>query len=142
MKKSWKPALSLTLTALWLCFIYARSAQNAAVSHEESVSVLTLLLRLAPSLTLHTVRKLAHFTEFFILGGLLWLDWRLLERGKVLLPLGAGLLFAAGDELLQCFVPGRSGELADVLLDFCGVAAAVGLGCLLRRGREIRAHDR
>ena len=35
-----------------------------------------------------------------------------------------------------------AGELADVLLDFCGVAAAVGLGCLLRRGREKRAHDR
>ena len=81
------------------------------------------------------VRKLAHFTEYFILGGLLYLDWRLLNRGRVILPLGAGLIFAAADEYLQTFIPGRGGEILDTLLDFCGVAAAFTAALLLRRRR-------
>ena len=136
MRTRWKLWLALTATVLWLWFIYARSARPAEVSHEESEAVLGLLLRLFPNISLYTVRKLAHFVEYFILGGLLWLDWRLLGRGPVLLPLGAGLVFAAGDEYLQTFIPGRSGELADVLLDFSGVALATALLWLIRRLRR------
>ena len=127
MRTRWKLWLALTATALWLWFIYARSAQPAAASHDESVAVLDQALRFLPGLTLYALRKLAHFTEYFILGALLLQDWRLLDRGTVLLPLGAGLLFAAADEILQTCIPGRSGQLSDVLLDFAGVALAVGL---------------
>ena len=140
MKTKWKLIAALTATALWLCFIYSRSAQPASVSHEESTLVLDLLQKISPGLTLLIVRKLAHFTEYFILGGLLYLDWRLLGRGRVLLPLAAGLIAAAADETLQTFVPGRSGEVRDVMLDFAGVAAAVGVLLLLRRRRERKRH--
>lgn len=138
MKTRWKLWLALSLTALWLAFIYARSAQTAESSDGESAAWLELLLKLFPWMTMRLVRKLAHFTEFFILGALLYLDWRLLDRGSALLPLGAGLLFAGADEYLQTFIPGRSGELRDVLLDFCGVAAGVLLALALRRGKERR----
>jgi len=87
------------------------------------------------------VRKLAHFTEYAVLGALLWLDWRLLGRDGLLLPLGAGLLFAAGDELLQTFIPGRSGELLDVLLDFSGVLAAVLPARLIRKRKENKRRE-
>ncbi len=140
MRSRWKLWAALAATALWLGFIYARSAKPADLSHEESVSVLELLLKLFPSVSLLFVRKLAHFTEYFILGGLLYLDWRLLRRGGLWLPLAAGLLFAAGDEFLQTFIPGRSGAPLDVLLDFSGVAAAVLLALLLRRVRRRTRH--
>lgn len=133
-KRCLVPALLATL--LWLCFIYARSAQPASVSHEESSAVLELVRKLLPVASMKLVRKLAHFIEFAVLGGLLWLDWRLLARGRILLPLGAGLLFAAGDELLQTFIPGRSGEALDVALDFVGVCAAVLLAQYIRKRKE------
>ena len=129
MKRNWKLLSALVVTGLWLWFIYARSAKPADVSDGD------LLIRLFPFINMKIVRKLAHFTEYFILGGLLYLDWRLLNRGRVILPLGAGLIFAAADEYLQTFIPGRSGEILDTLLDFCGVAAAVTAALLLRRRR-------
>ena len=139
MKKGWKLALSLTVTVLWLWFIYSRSLQNAEASDAESGALLGLLEQFLPFLDMYLVRKLAHFTEYFILGSLLFLDWRLLGRGSLWLPLAAGLLFAASDELLQTRVPGRSGQLSDVLLDFCGAALAV---CLLYLFNHIRKNHK
>ena len=43
---------------------------------------------------------------------------------------------AASDELHQFFVPGRSGEFLDVLLDSAGVAVGVALLWLLLRKRK------
>ena len=138
MKTKWKLVLALAATGLWLWFIYSRSAVSGEASHNESTPIFEFLRKLLPFLTTTLVRKCAHIFEFFVLGSLLYLDWRLLGRGPVLLPLGAGLLFAAADEFLQTFIPARSGEVLDVLIDFCGVAAGVGAGLLLRRWKEAR----
>lgn len=140
MRKRWKLWLALAATGLWLWFIYARSAQPADISGAESEDVLEFLLRFFPFLTLHAVRKLAHFTEFFILGGLLYLDTWLLGRPSLPLSLGVGLLAAGADEYLQTFIPGRSGELRDVLLDLLGVAVGAAAALLLRRRKEARNH--
>ena len=138
MKTKWKLILALAATVLWLGFIYARSCATGEESRAESRWVLQLLQRLFPFADVVMVRKGAHVVEFFVLGALLYLDWRLLGRNAVCVPLGAGLLFAAGDEFLQTFIPARSGEILDVLIDFCGVAAGVGAGLLLRKWKEGR----
>ena len=140
MKTRWKLWLALGVTVLWIAFIFARSLRNADDSEAESGLVLDLLLKVFPFLTMHAVRKLAHFTEYFILGGLLYLDRRLMGRGPALLPLGAALLTAAADEYIQTFVPGRSGQLRDVLLDLFGAAAGIGAGLLLHRWKEAKRH--
>jgi VanZ family protein len=73
-----------------------------------------------------TVRKTAHFAEYFLLGLLLCGDayaWRLEGAAGVVLPVASGVLCAAIDELHQLFVPGRAGMWQDVLLDSAGVAA-------------------
>ena len=44
-----------------------------------------------------------------------------------LLPWAIGALYAVSDELHQSFVPGRSCELRDMLIDACGVAAGVAI---------------
>lgn len=141
MKRKWKLLLALAVTVLWLWFIYSRSLSNGEASHEESSAILEGLKRFLPFLNTKLVRKGAHIFEFFVLGCLLYLDWRLIGRGRVLLPLGAGLVFAAADEFLQTFVPDRSGEVLDVVIDFCGVAAGVGAALLLRRWKEARRRD-
>ncbi|MEE8200252.1 MAG: VanZ family protein [Candidatus Acidoferrales bacterium] len=75
-------------------------------------------------------RKLAHVTEYFILGLLLWRAlrreaverWR---RGWALGALAIGVLWASADETVQLFQPGRVASVMDVGLDTLGVLLAV-----------------
>jgi VanZ family protein len=76
------------------------------------------------------VRKLGHWTEFFIFAFLLahafrssqrfslrtrWVLWTLLIIG----------FYASADEIHQLFVPSRTGSFKDSLLDFFGGCCAV-----------------
>ena len=143
MSVGWKRGFALAATGLWIWFIFARSAQSAAESSAESAVFWNILRRFLPFISHTAIRKLAHFTEYAVLGGLLFRDWRLLGRGAVLLPIGLGAAVAAVDELMiQTHTPGRSGELRDALLDTAGVAAAVGIGLLLRRRKERHSHGK
>ena len=70
------------------------------------------------------IRKIAHFSEFAVLGMLLRWFWGML--GKGMLPaLGCGFLAACVDETIQCFVPERGPHLLDVGIDTCGAAAGI-----------------
>jgi len=61
------------------------------------------------------LRKLAHATEYAVLG-------LLLARAVALVPAFAlGVLYAASDELHQHFVAGREGAPHDVAIDAFGV---------------------
>ena len=69
------------------------------------------------------IRKLAHFAEYAIMGFLVhsfWVIWE--KRGKKWLWISLLWVFlsAAADEIHQLFVPGRSGNVPDVLLDSLG----------------------
>ena len=41
------------------------------------------------------------------------------------------LLYAASDEIHQLFVPGRSGEVRDVMIDFSGAVLGIALSMLV-----------
>ena len=74
--------------------------------------------------SLHTVRKMAHFAEFSLLGFWFMLCLRVYTRHfvrHVSWPLLCGLLVAVIDETIQLYVPGRTSSTLDVLLDFSGV---------------------
>ena len=71
--------------------------------------------------TFHFIlRKGAHFTAYLLLGLFIafWQDAKTLK--EYLLCLFFSFLYALSDELHQRFVPGRSGELRDVLIDTTG----------------------
>ena len=87
----------------------------------------------------HMVRKLAHFAEYLVLGVLLHraLDGRTFGRGTALRALALAALCAAGDELHQGFVAGRTPSLWDCLIDVSGAAA--GLGLIAARARVLMA---
>lgn len=121
------------LTVLVLVFIFGNSATTGDDSSQLSLIVTEWLNGLLKAFGLrfeltHTVvRKLAHFTEYSVLGILLtattwsWLSERSRRFWRVWLPLLGGLLTATLDELLQTRVNGRYGCVADVILDFAGV---------------------
>ena len=74
------------------------------------------------------VRKTAHFTEYAILGSLFFLNLKSWQRSKsstsmnILLSLIFSFLYACTDELHQIFVPGRSAQFRDVLIDTLGAS--------------------
>jgi VanZ family protein len=73
------------------------------------------------------LRKLAHTTEYAVLGALLV---RAVQRPGPAFALG--VLYAASDEIHQSFVRGRHGSPIDVAIDSVGLA--VGILLWLRAG--------
>lgn len=119
--------ICLAALLAWLAFIFCRSLQPAATSDVESGRALDLLTRLFPfPLSMHFVRKAAHFTEFAILGVLAGLLFSTRSARGWLLPAAmTGLIAALCDETIQLFVEGRTGKLQDVWLDAAGVSAGL-----------------
>ena len=126
----WAVALSC-----WVAFIFGHSLIQGPQSSLESGFVVSIIRPLfeavgISSLDLMTlvVRKTAHFSEYAVLGVLACGLLRALRRERGARPIPAGLLVAlvpVADETLQLFVPGRSGQLTDVLIDLSGVAFGV-----------------
>ena len=126
-------------------FIFSNSMAVADVSSVSSGRVLQLLqavLRrlgmpgLAQRLTMHLVRKLAHFCEYLLEGFLLMLCMRVYSRHPlrhITVPMLAGELTALTDETIQLFSEGRSSQVTDVWLDSAGVLAGI-LAALLLMG--------
>ena len=122
------------LTIVWMAVIFLHSLQPGDVSAAESGRVLALLRKIVPGISELFVRKAAHFCEFFVLGYLLWKTHKKCRR-PWLPALAGGLLTAMADEGIQRFVPERSGEIKDVLLDFAGVCLAVLINGLINERR-------
>ena len=128
-----------------IAFIFSNSMAVADVSSVSSGRVLQLLqavLRrlgmpgLAQRLTMHLVRKLAHFCEYLLEGFLLMLCMRVYSRRPlrhITVPMLAGVLTALTDETIQLFSEGRSSQVTDVWLDSAGVLAGI-LAALLLMG--------
>lgn len=152
------PWLTLLPVLALMGMIFVFSSQPAELSNQTSGGIVQLILdlffpgfenedpasqaKISETVVL-IVRKGAHFTEYALLGLALlghitaWSKRRRISR-PCPLALGIGALYAASDELHQIFVPGRSGELSDVLLDCAGVAAGIVLLWLLLRKRKSR----
>ena len=120
-----------------IAFIFSNSMKIAAASSLSSGRVLrwmqALLHRLgqpelAKRLTMHFVRKLAHFCEYTLEGFLLMLCMRVYSRHPlrhISVPLLGGVLTALADETIQIYSPGRSSQVTDVWLDLLGVLAGI-----------------
>lgn len=135
------------ITLAWAALIFCFSAQPATQSSDLSLSVTARIVNTLPAVrklpqaertdivqALHgLVRKLAHFSLYLVLGFLLQMLFASygMSFGRAFwLALAIGALYAASDELHQLFVPGRSGQMTDVLIDGGGICA----GSFLRFG--------
>jgi len=96
----------------------------------------------APGGLLDTIlKKLAHLSAYALLMALWW--WALQSLGLkdargLFLALTFTLLYAISDEWHQTFIPGRSGQLADVLVDFSGALLALIIIRRFNRKSKIR----
>lgn len=139
-----KKKIFLALTILWTGFIFFNSAQIG----DESAAMSGFFADIAKSIlnavglgginmeTLsYAVRKIAHFTEFFVQSALLSafvLEVKPKYRDAVIYVLFFGLFTACCDELLQLFVEGRGSAVKDVFIDFSGTLCAAGVFAFAR----------
>ncbi len=139
---------------LWMTVIFLFSARPGPESSMDSAWVGMLILRLvrpgfsalpkAEQLRMadgisFIVRKCAHATEYAILSGLIWNALKgcfsISIKRRAFLAWGFTVLYAITDEIHQMFVPGRSCELRDVLIDAAGALASL-LICMFLHSRK------
>ena len=134
----------IALTIAVMAVIFILSADNADESNAKSDPISdSLIYNILSVFNLNeeqtqllfdkcvvVVRKTAHFCEYAALGFLLSAVFTSFYiKLKALLPLSffGGALYAVSDEIHQYFVPGRSCQLSDMMLDsagvFCGIIA-------------------
>lgn len=117
-------------TIFIMTVIFYFSHQNAVQSSEVSSSFLMELLQmfhlevLLENQTLefiltYLVRKSAHFVIYFCLGigSYLWMKHTSLSDKAAVIAFFICFVYSCSDELHQVFIPGRSGQVSDVLLD-------------------------
>ena len=138
---AWRVIFTFALIGC-IVFIFSNSMQVATVSEGASGRVLDFMQKVlrklgmpgaANHLTMHIIRKLAHFSEYLLEGFLFMLCLRVYTKHvlkHVSWPILGGLLTALTDETIQLFVPGRSSQVTDVWIDFSGVMTDCDEGCL------------
>lgn len=88
---------------------------------------------------LHTpLRKGAHFSEYALLA-VLWVAplGFFFQRGRMRVAGLICVMYACTDEWHQLFIPGRDGNLTDVLIDSLGVLAGLSLWYLVYGRRQV-----
>ena len=145
---------------LWMAVIFSFSAQPAVESDELSMGIAQKIFEfinglkdipvfaligtdkiiVAIGIANHYVRKTAHFMIYAILAVLVYnlMASYGIKRSKVVLFAAiVCLVYAVSDEIHQVYVPGRAGQIKDVLIDFSGSALALGTIYLLF-GRRVK----
>lgn len=118
---------------LWMGVIFFLSHQEAGASSALSSGLSERLLSFLANLGLHIpkegfhlfLRKGAHFFAYLLLG--IFMAYAL--EAKTIKGYAYALLlcslYAISDEFHQTFIPGRSGEAMDVLLDSAGALTGI-----------------
>ena len=105
-----------------LIFYFSSEGSTASNSHSSPIADLF-------GVSAWLVRKTAHFIVYFVLGMLVFNAAKTLSKQKnnrlALISIIICIVYAASDELHQAFVPGRSAQLTDVLLD--SIASIIGV---------------
>lgn len=85
------------------------------------------------------VRKSAHFTLYFLLGLSiisLSVEYLPLCKKNIIIAALIVFLYACSDEIHQLFIPGRSGEILDVIIDTCGGMTAITIYSIINKLRR------
>ena len=132
-----KKTISFIVLILWMIVIFSFSSADANKSTGTSDKVITTMIEIKDKITNNEtpnnekeiivknssfyIRKIAHITEYLILG---FLTFNLLKQYSVTniyYAIGLSILYSCTDEFHQLFINGRSGSIRDVLIDSIGI---------------------
>lgn len=127
----------IVLSICWMIFIFYMSNQPSTVSSSQSGGFINMLCNIPIigivvetlmkiGLAEFLIRKSAHIFLYFVLAILLYMAVKGRSNIKdYSLAFILTTLYACTDEFHQLFIPGRSGEFRDILVDSTG--ALIGL---------------
>lgn len=146
-----KRVILTILTIIWMVCIFNFSNEPAVESTESSqsftkstiINIYKLFNSNASEEELNNivelldtpVRKLGHFTEYLILGVLVYLTLRAYNINNIYIAIAICFLYSCSDEFHQMFVEGRNGNLIDVSIDTLGSSCAILLLSLKHKKR-------
>ena len=132
MKKKiiyWLPVIII------MFIIFSLSKDGSTASDYKSNGIADIILKsfninnLDPFYLNILIRKLAHFIIYYILGffviNALYKTTNLSIFNIFILALLICIMYACSDELHQLFVPGRSGEVKDIIIDSNGSSVII-----------------
>ena len=135
---------------VWMGMIFTASSDVDSIKHSSTLFE-PLIRWLFPQLSQvrveeihHLFRKCCHMMEYAILAVLAWRAIRQPKRGErrpwgwdeAGLALALVLVYAASDELHQVFIPLRTGQFSDVVVDVSG--GVIGLALLWGSGKNFK----
>ncbi len=131
-----KVIVKFLLCIIWLSLIFYNGTRQGEVSQKSSKQLVKIVTRFVnlPSTTLDStmvklsdlnfyVRKNAHFFQYLIFSILLCSairQFKLRKSSEIFLLLFLLLFFPVIDEVIQKYVPGRTSNVSDVIIDFSG----------------------
>lgn len=137
------------LVILWMTLIFYLSHQPIAKSNKLSTGITGKLIEVVEKIDSdkdfnlgrvnHIIRKNAHFFAYLILG-ILVVNGLKSSGIAGLKSIGLGILicvlYAISDEVHQLFVPGRGGQVKDVLIDSAGSITGVIIYKMINKNKK------
>ena len=132
-----KKTISIISLILWMIVIFSFSSADANKSTGTSDKVLTTMIEIKDKIadqetpisekeiivknSSFYVRKIAHITEYLILGLLMFNALKQFNILNIYYAIILCILYSCTDEFHQLFINGRSGSFKDVLIDTIGI---------------------
>lgn len=148
MKKLRK--ICIVLIIVWMIVVFMFSNQGGSGSSGMSLKISKLLFNndaVAEKME-GFIRKAAHITEYAI-GAMLFFGYcltypKMQLKKKMIFSEMCIILYAITDEIHQLFIPGRNGNVVDILIDSCGGLIGIGviwLAMMLIAGMEYKEKE-
>ena len=132
-----KKIISFIVLILWMIVIFSFSSADANKSTGTSDKVIPTMIEIKDKITNNEtpnnekeiivknssfyIRKIAHITEYLILGFLIFNLLKQYSVTNIYYAIGLSILYSCTDEFHQLFINGRSGSIRDVLIDSIGI---------------------
>ena len=132
-----KKIISFIVLILWMIVIFSFSSADANKSTGTSDKVITTMIEIKDKITNNEtpnnekeiivknssfyVRKIAHITEYLILGLLMFNALKQFNILNIYYAIILCILYSCTDEFHQLFINGRSGSFRDILIDTIGI---------------------
>lgn len=144
-----KKAICIMLVIIWMSAMFWFSNQQGTGSSSTSKKVSEIIVNIIDINKQYTdvekeeiieviepiIRKLAHYM-FYAIGGILIANcvYQFCDKEKSVIAISAviGILYATSDEIHQLMVPGRSGNIKDVIIDSIGILTGIAFLLLVR----------
>lgn len=134
-----KIIIYILLSIICMIAIFSLSNKNTTQSNHMSKKLLYHVVTMYEKVSHHSVdkeelidklnypiRKLAHFSIYFLLGIFVYQVALLLDvKQKELVATMICMIYAVTDEIHQLFVLGRTAQVLDIVIDTCGSLVAI-----------------